>query len=787
MKISRREFLRLLGVTGAVVGGASPTWAVPDEWVDKLYKGPLKESWKVSTCVQCPGGCGIKVRLIDGIPVRITGNPISPVNRGFVCPMGEAGLEYLYNPGRITKPLVRKGKKGEGSFEAVTWGEALKKIALSFKGKPGKRFACIYGDRNTVTGNLLSEFLESLGSPNLFLWKNPEINELGITQATGKTDIPSFDLERSDYILTFGTNLLEETPSPLFFNRIYGKLKAGRVRSGLKMVHASSRASQAGINATEWVRTKPGSLGVLALGMAYVLIRDKNYDSRFLSNHTKGFKEGKENFLKLVSNDYYPDRVSKVTGIPAKTVIRLAREFGSAKAPIALSGGMADRSEMGLFNEWAITSLNALTGGFAVPGLWRDATPNPWKRPAEALLDTESLKVKMEGGTPGTSSIPVSWAVEQMPEIFHKDVGKNLDTLMIAQANPIYHATERETWEKYLLSTPTVVQFTSILDDTSPYADVVFPVSTYLEQWDLTLPVPGLPFASSGLVQPIVKPFGGTRSLGEVIIELTKSGIGSIGRKGPSSYKSYIQNKGKALFSTAKGTPFFETVSLKFLDELRKRGWQVYSYPKFGDFWKLITEKGGWWEPDGYSTTNWRSRGSFTFMNISELSRLLEKRGKGGEGKKEKRDAPHLWLEKKLESDEGEATFTLVPFNTIFNITGDGASQPLLQELFGLQQREFWKTWAEINPERAEKLGIQDGDTVKVSSGKGNIIATIKVVPTVSEETLAIPVGQGHRGLGEYADGVGSNPIDIMEQLEDSLSWRNSLLSTRVKIEKISS
>ena len=112
MKISRRDFLHLLGVTGAVAGGVGTVWAIPDKWRDKLRYGPRLETWKMSTCGQCPGGCGIRVRLIDDIPVRILGNPIAPVNKGFTCPMGESGLELLYHPDRSSQTMHTKGNKG---------------------------------------------------------------------------------------------------------------------------------------------------------------------------------------------------------------------------------------------------------------------------------------------------------------------------------------------------------------------------------------------------------------------------------------------------------------------------------------------------------------------------------------------------------------------------------------------------------------------------------------------------------------------------------------------------
>jgi anaerobic selenocysteine-containing dehydrogenase len=98
------------------------------------------------------------------------------------------------------------------------------------------------------------------------------------------------------------------------------------------MVHVDARMSQAGKNATEWVQIRPGSMGALALGMAHVIIRDKNYDQDFIRLHTRDFQKRNGDFLDLVTRDYSPERVSGVAGA-AETIIRLARAFGSAKAP----------------------------------------------------------------------------------------------------------------------------------------------------------------------------------------------------------------------------------------------------------------------------------------------------------------------------------------------------------------------------------------------------------------------------------------------------------------------
>jgi anaerobic selenocysteine-containing dehydrogenase len=791
MKITRRNFLQMLGITGVAAGGISRVWAIPDQWVEKLQYGPRIETWKMSTCGQCPAGCGIRVRLIDEIPVRIFGNPIAPVNSGFTCPMGEAGLELLYHPDRIRQPMRRKGKKGESSWEPISWEEALGRISQGFQGLLKKnqadRFGFFFGDRNTLLTRFAGDFVTRMGSTNFFPWRVPGINELGFWQAFGEFSPLAFDLEKTDYLLTFGTNLLEGPPSPVYFNRLYGKLKESRPRTGLKMVHVDARMSQAGKNATEWLQVRPGSMGVLALGMAYVILRDKNLDEEFIARYSRDFRDGKEDFQNLVSRYYPPDKVSAITGVPPETLLRLAREFSSAKAPLALSGGVSDRSETSLFTQWAVASLNALGGSFSAKGLWREPVPLPWGPTPVPSVNTRSGAFSLKPQLAPESDLPAHWVSEELPHL--RSAGKlpDLNMLMIAQVDPLYLPTDQKPWQEWLSRIPQVVQFATLIDDTSPYADLVLPTTTYLEQWDMTLPVPSLPFSQLGLQQPIVPPLNGARPIGDVLLQLaTEMGVTLLPEK-PKSYAGYIEARMKPIFASGKGTPYFEAVSLNFLGELRKRGWQVYSYPAFADFWRLLQEKGGWWDPGEYPEAEWKKRKKFTFPTVTRFDALLKERALLSHGQgTQKGDTPlHTLLEAPIRKTETPDSFLLAPFTTLMNMTGEGASQPLLQEISGLIPRVYWKSWAEMHPERARRLSLMDGDLIRVVSVKGSVTLPVKVVPTVSPEILAVPFGQGHKESGRYAKNIGTNPVALIDHLVDPLSGRNSWQSTNVRVEKV--
>src|SRR5512143_188183 len=793
MKITRRNFLQMLGITGVAAGGISQVWAIPDKWVEKLAYGPRIETWKMSTCSQCPGGCGIRVRLIDGIPVRIFGNPIAPVNNGFLCPMGEAGLELLYHPDRIRQPMRRKGKKGDSSWEPISWEEALGGISKGLQGllqkKQADRFGFLFGDRNTLLTQFAGDFVSRMGSTNFFPWRAPGINELGFWQALGEFPPLAFDLEKTDYLLTFGTNLLEAPPSPVYFNRLYGKLKESRPRTGLKMVHVDARMSQAGKNATEWIQIRPGSMGALALGMAYVLLRDKNFDEEFIARHAANFRGGKEDFPDLVTRYYPPDKASAITGVPAETLLRLAREFSSAKAPLALSGGVSDRSETALFTQWAVACLNALSGSFSAKGLWRQPVPLPWGPSPVPSVTSRSGAFSLKPQLAPDTDLPAHWASEPLPHLRSAGKFPELSMLMVAQVDPLYQSTERKSWQDWLSPIPQVVQFATLFDDTSLYADIVLPTTTYLEQWDMTLPVSNLPFSQLGLQQPVVSPLTGARPAGDVLLQLA-SGLGIntlLPEKTGKTYANYMEARLKPVFASGKGTPFFEAVSLKFLEDLRARGWQVYSYPAFADFWRLLQEKGGWWDPGEYPEVDWKKGKKFTFPTVTRLDALRKERALLSRGEEtQKGDTPsNKRSGSPARKAEAPDSFLLAPFTTLMNMTGEGASQPLLQEISGLIPRVYWEPWAEMHPERAKKLSLEDGNLIRVVSGKGSVILRVKVVPTVSSEILGVPFGSGHKEYGRYAKNIGTNPVALIDHLVDPLSGRNSWESTHVRVEKV--
>jgi len=214
MIIPRREFLRLFGLAaGAGMAGCDQFWSVPDRLVDLALRGPGLESFVQSVCGLCEGGCGLTVRLVDGLPVGLKGNKQHPLNRGGLCPVGQTGLDVLYAPNRVQGPLRRVDG---GGHAPISWDEALTTIGeqlVSIRASGGHRIAFLNGEPGQILDDLLRYFMAALGSPNYARPLDPTALAYSLTQ--GLAQAPGFDLGRADLVLSFDQDIFEEGPTPI--------------------------------------------------------------------------------------------------------------------------------------------------------------------------------------------------------------------------------------------------------------------------------------------------------------------------------------------------------------------------------------------------------------------------------------------------------------------------------------------------------------------------------------------------------------------------------------------
>jgi anaerobic selenocysteine-containing dehydrogenase len=786
MNFDRRDFLKIVGVggTGAALSGCSlrELGTALQLTQEETYPEPGPESWVTSTCGQCPGGCGILVRKISERAVKIEGNPANPVSRGGLCPLGQSSLQLLYNPDRIKQPLLRTGKRGEGKWETIGWDKAISLLSSRLKEIRQKAephtLVLVSGKERGLLSKVLQRFLEAYGSPNFIAagWKDP----MDIAQAImeGKED-SSYDLENATHILSFGLNLLDGWSSPVRQMRAYASLRQGRPGRRGKLIQAESRLSVTAANADEWVPVNPGTEGVLALGLAHIMIREELYKKDFVHRYTLGFEDRVDEkglwlagFRTVVMEDYTLDRVAKITGVTVDTILRLAREFASAEKALALFGGRASNSA---FSAMAVHSLNALVGNIGAKGgvlsepkgplpVWPAVAKDGIAQKGWAMPKVDQTKRREPSAGPG---------VEALAEAVLTGEPYEVQALLVHGANPLFTASNRKKMTEALTKVPFLVSFSSFLDETASAADLILPDHLYLEKWDDEPGPRGLPFPYIGLRQPVVEPLHQSRHTGDVILALAGALGGEIARAFPwKDFKECLLDHFKRIYESRVGTVAegeFEAPWLKFLEE---RGWRYPGAPTFEEFWDKLRAKGSWWDPA--ATRGGETRSFMTPSGKFEFTPLRA-------GRKQpfpRYESPRFF------GDEKNYPFYLLVYSTLALQEGTGANQPFLQEIVGPHVNMHWDSWVEMNPETAKRLGIKDGDWLFVESPFGKVKTRAKLYVGTMPGVVNIPLGQGHTAFGRWAKGRGINPLDLIGEDYDQTSELPALLTTRVKIRK---
>ena len=417
--MQRRDFIRITAATGAVAaleGCGNPDHQlirfVPEE--DLL---PGIATWKPSICTLCPAGCGTLVRVMQGeaevvrngqlgilkmgLAKKIEGNPAHPINQGKLCPRGQAALQVTYHPDRIKTPLERTGQRGSGQFKEITWDQAIKQLVAQLSPQQTAAngwFAFITRPLRGQRKTIVEAFSSALAGGHIeFAFFAPEVISHANSESFGHRALPTVDLSQSNYVISFGADFLGTWNSPVAQSVGYGNMRKGRSGQRGKFVHFESRVSQTAASADEWIPSRPGMDGALALGLAHVILRDKLRPANSAGQAgvlIDGWSKGLPGFA--------PEQVEKQSGVSAATIVRIAHEAAANSPSVALIGDVPAAHTNGLFNARAANALNALLGSVGKPGGINFS-------PAVGLRGTELLRSKAElSRMEGRGSIPMN-------------------------------------------------------------------------------------------------------------------------------------------------------------------------------------------------------------------------------------------------------------------------------------------------------------------------------------------------------------------------------------------
>src|ERR1700723_559127 len=428
--MERRDFIKISALSSvmATLEGCRSAEKQLIRFIPEEELIPGIATSKPSVCTLCSAGCGLLVRVMQGeaevvrhgqqglikmgLAKKLEGNPQYPVNQGKLCARGQAGLQVLYHPDRITHPIKRTGARGSGEFQQITWDDAVKELsahlaalqaskstnALAFLARP------LRGQRH----ELIERFLKAYGAPPP-VWYQP-FDESVLRQANllsfGHAALPTFDLARADYVISFGADFLGGWNSSVAQSIGYGEMRQGRPGRRAKFVQVESRMSQTGANTDEWIPCRPGTEGVLALGIAHVILSEK-LAPQGAGSHAGSLIAGWSAGLP----DYTPEAVEKQTGVSAAVIKRLAHEMTQNGTAASMIGGPPLAHTNGLFNALAVNALESLVDSGREPIL--GFTPQP------AIGDVAP---------------PMQASLAGLKELS----GRSSQMLLLYQANPIF-------------------------------------------------------------------------------------------------------------------------------------------------------------------------------------------------------------------------------------------------------------------------------------------------------------------------------------------------------------
>jgi anaerobic selenocysteine-containing dehydrogenase len=499
-KLDRRDFLRLVGVGSVGVGAGVMLAESIKHPLEHLipYPVPPEEfspgiaTWYNSVCSMCPAGCGISVRTREGRPKIIQGNPSHPVSQGRLCGLGQAGVHVLYNPDRLTTPLLRAADRGTGAFVPTTWEEGLARLTSRLHtlrtSNQGSRICLLSEGVRGHLAMVFERFMKQLGSERLlhYDFAHPHTLYTANERLFGEQHLPYYDLKNTRYLLSFGADFLGQWISPVHHSLGFGHSRQGRPGVRGSFVQIEPRMSLSGAAADEWIPARPGTEGLLALGIAHHIVNGGYY---------RGVD--RDDWADTLSR-YPTERVASETGVAADTITRLADSFAQTQPSLAIGGGAAGNHTNGVDILIAVNALNYLVGNLGTAG---------------GLVFNPPPVV----GSPRRQA-----SYRMMTELAEDARAGRVEVLIVNKSNPVFALPAAAGFKEALARIPLIVSLSSFMDETTALADLILPSHTYLESWGDDFPEPGVGFPVGAISQPVVSPLYDTRATGDIILGLAQ-------------------------------------------------------------------------------------------------------------------------------------------------------------------------------------------------------------------------------------------------------------------------
>ena len=685
-----------------------------------------------SLCFMCSVRCPIKVVVKDGQVKWIEGNPHVAGMEGSLCPRGAAGISSLYDDQRVKSPLIRVGERGSGHWRKVGWSEALDYTADKLKNIIEKHGAhsVVLAERTQLATHVSKTFLKAIKSPNHFT--HDALCKGSVNTACrslfGYTDAQmSTDYKNTRNIVLYGRNLFEA----IEVKAVNSMMEA--LEKGAKLTYIDPRVTVTATKAHRYLMIRPGTDLALNYALIHVILKENLYDAEYVDKWVLGLRE-----LQDFVNEYTPEWAEKETGIPAATIVELAREVAEDKPSVIFHFGYRGASHTNeIYMRRSIMILNALLGSIEAKGgfFFKKGPGEVGGKPARKLTEQKFPKIEAprfdKVGTPDFPLPDPDHGVGQMlPHAILNNDPYPIKALIAFRFDPLMSIPDTNLTKKALEKLDLIVAIDINYSDIAWYADVILPESNYLERTDCIQQANGLK-PQMFLRKQAVTPRHDTLE-GAMILKQIGERLG-IGKFFP--YESMEELVAWQL----EGTGFT-------MADFEKKGFVAYGKDQI--FW------------DRKSGIKFKTPSG----KIEFKSSLLEKAGFESFPAYTPMPSPP------------EGGFRLVVGRNALHTHVSTQNNPYLNEL--CSENVLW-----INGDRAAKLGISDGAMVEVASKVGSGRIRAKVTDLIHPEAVFMLHGFGHeseRAVRSYKKGV-SDAV-LQENISDKIGGSPALHDTFVTV-----
>jgi molybdopterin guanine dinucleotide-containing S/N-oxide reductase-like protein len=440
----------------------------------------------------CPDACGVLITIEDGRATRIQGDPEHPVTRGFLCAKVAKYLDRVYSPERVLYPMRRVRPKGPASlregragtpvappneaFERISWDEALDLITHRLR-QTVAQYGCesilpysYGGTLGALNGASMDRrFFHRLGASQLERSICSSAGEEGLKSVIGvKLGTEPEQFAHSRYIIAWGSNIHGNNV------HLWPFIEEAR-HKGAKLVVIDPYRTRTAKCADWYLPINPGTDAALALGLMHVIINENLFDADYVSRYTVGFED-----LKARAQQYPPEKVAHWTGISADDIRKLAREYATARPSVIRVNYGIQRSERGGMSMRAVTMLPCLIGSWKELGGGLQLSLSGAYGLNKGALEMPELMQKALGRPARIVNMV------QLGRALNSLAAPPIQALFVYNSNPAAVCPNHNEVVRGLkrpdLFTVVHEQF---FTDTTDYADIVLPATTFFEHKDL--------------------------------------------------------------------------------------------------------------------------------------------------------------------------------------------------------------------------------------------------------------------------------------------------------------